>query len=95
MGPERSSVRRLSGESALTRLVLLLSGGRRHDARDDCLVHLESVSEMLGNLRRNHASGQHFAECPVAVADLTVAETADKLGPTYPERSGMVKDELA
>ena len=79
----------------MTGLILLLSGGRRHDGRDDCLVHLESVSEMLGNLRRNRAGCEQFTKRPVAVADLTIAEEADKLGPTYPERSGMVKDEPA
>ena len=53
VGLERSPVRRLSGESMLTGLVLLLSGGRRHDGRDDCLVRLESFGEVLSDQRRD------------------------------------------
>jgi hypothetical protein len=37
----------------LTGLVLLLSGGRRHDGRDDCLVRLESFGEVLSDQRRD------------------------------------------
>jgi hypothetical protein len=76
----------------IRRLVSLLSDGRRRDSGNDCLVHLESVSEVLCNLRRNHTCRQHFGERPVAVADLTVAETADKLCSTYPEGSSAVQN---
>jgi hypothetical protein len=56
---------------------------------------LESIGEMLGNQRRHCACCQQFGERPVALADLSVAETADKLGPTYSERSGAFQAELA
>src|SRR5262249_40470383 len=95
VGPERRPVCNLSGESASRRLVLLLSGGRRHDGDDGCLVHFKGVGEMLCNLRRNRASSQHFAERRVARADLPIAETVDKLGPTYRQRSGAVQNEPA
>src|SRR5271169_1525995 len=56
MRPERNPVCSLFGENALTRLVSLLSGCCRHDVGDECFRHLESVGEMLCNLRRNPTS---------------------------------------
>jgi hypothetical protein len=79
-----------SGENALTPFVILLSRRRGHDRIDQGVVHFQAISEMLCHMRRNRASRQHFGERPVAGADLTVAKTADKLAPTYPECSGAV-----
>jgi hypothetical protein len=93
MGLESRPVGILSAESALRRLVLLLSGGCRHGGGEKCLVHLESFGEMLCNQRRNRACPQQFTERPMAVADITIAETEDKLGPTYPERPCALKKE--
>ena len=90
MGLERCPVCNLSGENALTRLVLLLSRVRRHDIGDECRVDLESVGEMLCNQRWHLAGCQKFAERLVAVAYITVTETADKLGPTYSECTSAV-----
>jgi hypothetical protein len=91
MGPERRPVGSLSGENELRRLIALLLGGCRHDSGDECRVDLESLGEVRCNLRRNRASGQQLGERPVAVADPTVTEAADKLGPTQSERSGASK----
>jgi hypothetical protein len=79
----------------LTRLVALLSRGRRHEVAMICLVHVKSVSEMPRNPLRHRACRQQFGEHPMAVANLTVAETVDKLAPTHSECSGAVQDESA
>jgi hypothetical protein len=87
---ERASVCSLSGQCALRRLIPLLSGGRRHDGGDEFIVHLESFTETLCDQRRSGAGGQQFTERSVAVADITVTETPDKLGPTYSECASAV-----
>jgi hypothetical protein len=83
----------LSGENALTRFIMLLSRRRGHDRIDHGVVHLQAIGEMLCHMRRHRAGGQSITERGVAGADLSVAETADKLAPTYPECSGAIQDE--
>jgi len=50
---------------------------------------------MLCNQGRDHASRQHFGKRFVAIADVAVAEMADKRGPTHTEHSGALQDEPA
>jgi hypothetical protein len=74
----------------LSLLVALLLGRRRHDGGYEFLVDLQSVGEMLCDQGWNLAGCQKFAERLVAVADITVSETPDKLGPTHPECASAV-----
>jgi hypothetical protein len=81
-----------SGENALTPFIMLLSRRRGHDRIDQGVFHFESVGEMLCDQRRGRACRQQFGERLVAVADLTVAETATsslRLIPSARARSKM------
>jgi hypothetical protein len=79
----------------LRRLVSLLLAGCRHDSSNVSRADLKSVGQMLSYLWRKRSCRQQFGERPVTVADLTIAEAADKLAPTHPEGLGALQDEPA
>jgi hypothetical protein len=72
---------------------LLLARRCGHDRIDQGVVHFQGVSEMLRHVRRHPAGHHRGGERLMPLPDLTVAESRNKLAPTYPERPCALKKE--
>ena len=64
--------------------VLLLARRRGYDRIDECVVHLQGVTEMLPHLGRHCAGHQRGGERLVPLSDLMVAKSRDKLARLIP-----------